>query len=100
MNNAEDYNKKAKELAKQKEAVAKLMKSRGTNNNTTNKLKKLQASSIDAPKEKSLPRMHESEMNSIIQDENSKNCKSVDAQLYEEEGKIVTNKGNQILGNY
>ena len=41
MNNAEDYNKKAKELAKQKEAVAKLMKSRGTNNNTTNKLKKL-----------------------------------------------------------
>ena len=43
--------------------------------------------------------MHESEM-PTIEDENSKVCRSVDAQLHDEEGKMITAKGNQILGNY
>ena len=76
MNNAEDYNKKVKEIAKQKEAVAKLIKTRGAGNGS--KLKKLHSSSIES-KEKSLPRMHEPDMKPSIEDESSKVCRSVDA---------------------
>ena len=63
MNNAEDYNKKVKEIQKQKEAVAKLIKTRGTGNGS--KLKKLHSTSIES-KEKSLPRMHEPDMKPSI----------------------------------
>ena len=76
MNNAEDYYKKVK----QKNAVSKLLKSRGPTNNTASKLKKIQHSSIEELKEKSVPRMHMSDLKPALTDEDSKACKSVDAQ--------------------
>ena len=97
MNNAEDYNKKVKEIAKQKEAVTKLIKTRGTGNGS--KLKKLHSSSIES-KEKSLPRMHESDMKPSIEDENSKVCRSVDAQFNDNKSRLVGHEGGQILSNY